>query len=387
MHRARTRTAAVAVVLTMTMAVASAAWAAPVISAGAQSRAEAAVAERAAAQAAARAAAAERAARLAQSLDARSSSLQASWTAFRSNQLVAGLAGVDAAVAPVHEALEASPNASEELRAQAAAAVDAAHRAAVGVRVAAAGLGVLTDIDELEAAGQTYDEAVAALPPRAEELVAAQQAWQEEQDRIARERAAAEAAAKAAREAAAAAKRSSSGTVKRSGGGGSVHVQAATGGTTAAADAGPGEAPAPAAAPPAAPSYRAEAEAFLRTLPGGGGARIEWGDPQGHLGGVWMPGSSTIILNAARLDGRLDRTKDVLRHEIAHVHQNWTMASTGTSLSAYRARLDEIFGGNGIEKSADAVALLLGASSVRYQSSFTAEQYEAARAILAHRVP
>ncbi|QAY69414.1 hypothetical protein [Xylanimonas protaetiae] len=147
--------------------------------------------------------------------------------------------------------------------------------------------------------------------------------------------------------------------------------------------------PAPTPPPPAPPEvdYRAEAEAFLDTLPGGASARIEWGDPDGHLGGVWIPGSETIILNATRLDGRLAQTKDVLRHEIGHVHQNRTMAATGMSLTDYEARLDALFGGQGIEKSADAVALLLGAKSVRYASSFSDAQYAAARAILEDRVP
>ncbi|ACZ32269.1 hypothetical protein Xcel_3269 [Xylanimonas cellulosilytica DSM 15894] len=147
----------------------------------------------------------------------------------------------------------------------------------------------------------------------------------------------------------------------------------------------------PAEAPPepapAPPDYRAEAEAFLDTLPGGATATIEWGDPNGHLGGVWIPGSETIILNAARLDGRLERTKDVLRHEIGHVHQNRAMAAAGVSLADFEARLDALFDGQGIERSADAIALLLGAGSVRYSSSFTDAQYDAARTLLQDRIP
>ena len=143
-------------------------------------------------------------------------------------------------------------------------------------------------------------------------------------------------------------------------------------------------------APPAQAAvtlYRAQAEAFLRSLPGGDAATIRWGDPHGHLGGVWIPGSSTIILNPAQLDGNLPLTQDVLRHEIAHVHQNRTMAATGMPLPAYEARLDAIFDGQGVERSADAVAVLLGARTVRYQSTFTPAQLAAARAILADRVP
>ncbi len=169
---------------------------------------------------------------------------------------------------------------------------------------------------------------------------------------------------------------------------------------TAAPTAAPPAAP-PAPARPAAPTpspqdppaadeptdFRAAAEAFLDTLPGGSTATIEWGDPHGHLGGVWIPGSETIILHAQRLDGRIEQTKDVLRHEIGHVHQNRAMAASGWSLPQFEAHLDGIFGGEGIERSADAVALLLGAESVRYASSFTEAQYDAARALLEDRVP
>ncbi|MDR0482832.1 MAG: hypothetical protein LBH13_06725 [Cellulomonadaceae bacterium] len=131
--------------------------------------------------------------------------------------------------------------------------------------------------------------------------------------------------------------------------------------------------------------YRKQAEAFLKTLPGGKKVTIEWGDPQGHLGGVWMPGSSTIILNAKKLDRQLDRTKDVLRHEIGHIHQNWTMAKLNVSMKTYEARSNAVFGG--VEPAADAVAIVLGASSVYYKSDFTKAQLNAARNILKDKMP
>ncbi|GAB2463437.1 hypothetical protein [Xylanimonas ulmi] len=138
---------------------------------------------------------------------------------------------------------------------------------------------------------------------------------------------------------------------------------------------------------PTPADYRAQAEAFLDTLPGGDAVTIEWGDPEGHLGGVWIPGPPTIILNAQRLDGRVEATQDVLRHEIAHVHQNLALTASGLSLAQYTARLDALFDGDGVERSADAVAALLGATTLRYQSEFTPAQLDAAREILADRVP
>jgi len=133
-------------------------------------------------------------------------------------------------------------------------------------------------------------------------------------------------------------------------------------------------------------AYRAEMRAFLNTLPGGGSAGLEWGNPDGHLGGVYIPGGNTIILNAAKLEGNAAKTKDVLRHEIAHIHQNRVIANNGLSTSAYQGHLNDVFGSNGIERSADAVAYLLGAGSYNYQSSFNGEQLAAARAILSDQL-
>lgn len=133
-------------------------------------------------------------------------------------------------------------------------------------------------------------------------------------------------------------------------------------------------------------AFRSEMRAYLNTLPGGGSTGLEWGNPQGHLGGVYIPGGSTIILNAARLEGNAAKTKDVMRHEIAHIHQNRVIANNGLSVANYQARLNEVFGSNGIERSADAVAYLLGAGSYNYQSSFNGAQLAAARAILADQL-
>jgi predicted SprT family Zn-dependent metalloprotease len=114
---------------------------------------------------------------------------------------------------------------------------------------------------------------------------------------------------------------------------------------------------------------------------------IEWGDPQGHLGGVWMPGSSTIILNAARLDCQTDQTHNVLLHEIAHVHQNWIIAAQGMTTADFQARMEQIFGAPGIESAADAVAVLLGATTVYYRASFSQAELDAAQAIINNQLP
>jgi len=133
-------------------------------------------------------------------------------------------------------------------------------------------------------------------------------------------------------------------------------------------------------------AFRSEMRGYLDTLPGGSSTSLEWGNPDGHLGGVYIPGGKTIILNAARLEGNSAKTKDVLRHEIAHIHQNRVIAANGLSTASYQAHLNQTFGSNGIERSADAVAYLLGANSYNYQSSFTADQLTAARNILSDQL-
>lgn len=128
--------------------------------------------------------------------------------------------------------------------------------------------------------------------------------------------------------------------------------------------------------------FRNEIRSFLNTLPGGSSTSLEWGNPEGHLGGVYIPGGRTIVLNAARLEGRVAKTKDVVRHEIAHIHQNRILASNGMRVAEYQQRLNKVFGSNGIEKSADAVAHLLGANEKHYQSTFSKAQLAVANAIL-----
>ena len=123
---------------------------------------------------------------------------------------------------------------------------------------------------------------------------------------------------------------------------------------------------------PAAPSQSIQeiGEATLRSLPGNGGVSLSWDDPglSGHLGGVWKGNTSTILVNASRLAGQPSKTKDVIRHEMAHIYQGRLMAAHGMSWSQIDGLLSGAFGSNASEKVADCVAIRFGASWVNYTS-------------------
>lgn len=125
-------------------------------------------------------------------------------------------------------------------------------------------------------------------------------------------------------------------------------------------------------AAPAAParSIREVGEATLRGLPGNGGVSLSWDDPglAGHLGGVWKGNTSTILVNATRLGDQTSKTKDVIRHEMAHIYQGRLMAAHGMSWSQIDGLMAGAFGSNASEKVADCVALRFGASWVNYTS-------------------
>jgi hypothetical protein len=129
------------------------------------------------------------------------------------------------------------------------------------------------------------------------------------------------------------------------------------------------DAPAP-PPPPPAPSIHEIGEATLRGLPGNGGVSLSWDDPglSGHLGGVWKGNTSTILVNASRLAGQPSKTKDVIRHEMAHIYQGRLMAAYGKSWSEIDGLMAAAYGSNASEKAADCVALRFGASWVNYTS-------------------
>jgi hypothetical protein len=176
----------------------------------------------------------------------------------------------------------------------------------------------------------------------------------------------AERAARAAAEAAARA--AEAGRRTRGGGGRSGAAVAAGGGSGSIADV---------------------AASTLAGLPGGGGVRIIW-DPAwlgNHLGGVMVGGADEIALNSSRLAGKPGRTTDVIRHEIAHIYQSRLIRRAVITVDDLEARLSTVFGSNGLEKSADCVALRFGASWVNYTSSCSGEKQTWVDALIGGYLP
>lgn len=143
------------------------------------------------------------------------------------------------------------------------------------------------------------------------------------------------------------------------------------------------------AAPAAAGDIAATAEATLRSLPNSDGINLTWDHPDlgNHLGAVWI-GETTIMMNSRRLAGNPGKTADVIRHEIAHVYQGRAWHNSGLSYDDFTAHLKGIFGGNGIEPSADCVALRFGASWVHYTRDCGGQAKQAAvSALIEGRLP
>ena len=117
-------------------------------------------------------------------------------------------------------------------------------------------------------------------------------------------------------------------------------------------------------------SVRDVGEATLRSLPGNAGVSIHWDDPDlgGHLGGVWSGSTSYMMVSSTRLAGNPSRTRDVVRHEIAHIYQGRLAATYGLSWSQLGTRMSAAFGANAQEKAADCVARHFGASWTHYTS-------------------
>lgn len=136
---------------------------------------------------------------------------------------------------------------------------------------------------------------------------------------------------------------------------------------------------------------RTVAAQILAELPGSAGVRFSFDDARldGHLGMVDLLDPTTIMLNTGRLDGRPAKTRDVVRHEIAHIYQGRLIAQFG--LDVVRGRLDELFeasGGRGAELAADCVALRFGASWTHYTSSCSGDaRQDAVDALIAGAMP
>lgn len=137
----------------------------------------------------------------------------------------------------------------------------------------------------------------------------------------------------------------------------------------ASTSAGTGVAPASTAAHGG--SVREVGEAVLRSLPGSDGVTIHWDDPDlsGHLGAVWAGNTSYIMVNGTKLAGNASKTGDVVRHELAHIFQGRLMTSAGMTWGELGSAMSSAFGENAQEKSADCVALRLGATWTHYTSA------------------
>ena len=159
----------------------------------------------------------------------------------------------------------------------------------------------------------------------------------------------------------------------------------------------PDAAPVPAAGPaasrsgarPAVPAdVREVAAATLAQLPASSGVALLFDPPElgSHLGGVFMGSPGFMLINASRLAGDPDRTRDVVRHEIAHIYQARLAGTVG--FDAVDARMVELFGPGGLERAADCVALSLGATWTHYTTDCAgAERVAAVQALIAGRMP
>ncbi|WP_028044919.1 hypothetical protein [Cellulomonas sp. URHE0023] len=117
-------------------------------------------------------------------------------------------------------------------------------------------------------------------------------------------------------------------------------------------------------------SVRDVGEAELRSLPGSAGVSIRWDDPglSGHLGGVWSGSTDAIMISASQLAGNPGKTRDVVRHEIAHIYEGRIAATHGLTWNELGARMSGAFGASPQEKAADCVALRFGAAWTHYTS-------------------
>jgi hypothetical protein len=140
--------------------------------------------------------------------------------------------------------------------------------------------------------------------------------------------------------------------------------------------------------PAAAGTVPGAAAAALAQVPGSAGVTLVFDSPrlQGHLGGVVMNDPGHILVSASQLAGDPGKAADVVRHEIAHIYQARLVTTRG--LRAVDARMVELFGPGGLERSADCVALALGATWTHYTTDCAQpERVAAVDALIAGRMP
>jgi len=147
----------------------------------------------------------------------------------------------------------------------------------------------------------------------------------------------------------------------------------------------------------AEPDVRALAAAALAALPGGDAVEIAWNHPDigNHLGGVRLDKPTVMMLNSHRFEAQPERIEATVKHEIGHYYQGAVIAahaeSAGSWWNAYwqlDAALSPVFGSKWMERSADCVALHLGADWTHYTSDCSGDAAQAAvEALIANRMP
>lgn len=141
---------------------------------------------------------------------------------------------------------------------------------------------------------------------------------------------------------------------------------------------------------------REHAAAVLAALPGGESVEIAWDHPDigQHLGGVRLDRPTVMMLNSHRFEAQPERVEATVKHEIAHYYQGAVIAKNakkGDWWSGYwklDAALKPVFGAKWMERSADCVALELGADWTNYTSDCSGEaKQKAVTALLEGRLP
>lgn len=140
---------------------------------------------------------------------------------------------------------------------------------------------------------------------------------------------------------------------------------------------------------------REHAAEVLASLPGGNAVEIAWNHPDigNHLGGVRLDVPTVMMLNAHRFEAEPERVEATVKHEIAHYYQGAVIAKNadGDWWSGYwklDAALQPVFGSKWMERSADCVALHLGADWTHYTSDCSGKaKQNAVEALIAGRMP
>lgn len=168
-------------------------------------------------------------------------------------------------------------------------------------------------------------------------------------------------------------------------------------GDASGADAAPPTDPAAETVEALEQDVRAHAAQVLASLPGGERVEIAWDHPDigNHLGGVRLDDPTVMMLNSRRFEAEPHRVAATVKHEVGHFYQGAVIAAraeaAGGWWNAYwelDAVLGSAFGSAWMERSADCVALHLGADWTNYTSECSAPgQQDAVEALVALRFP